>query len=167
VIKLKAFTILEVLVAMVISTLVIGGSFLAYEMTYKQYKHYEEVSSCTNEAVSFHAALEKDMENAETVRVTDKGLECLKKGEKIDYDFSGEYVLRKLTLVTDTFHVKNDSNLFSLGSQEQKVSGALIDKVCFRIDLKGEKQEVALSKHYGADGLMNELITQRTAGGRN
>jgi hypothetical protein len=136
-------------------------------MTYKQYKHYSQVSSWTNEAVSFHAVLEKDMENAEAVRVTDKGLECIRKGEKIGYDFSGEYILRKVTLVTDTFHVKNDNRLFSFGILEQKVPGTLIDKVCFRIDLKGEKQEVILNKHYGADGIMNELITQRTAGGRN
>ncbi len=164
--RIKAYTILEVLVAMVISTLVISGSFLAYDMTYKQFKHYQEVSYSTNEAVTFHSVLGKDMAGSTVVRVTDKGLECIPKGEKVSYEFKSDYVLRKVALVTDTFHVNQEDLLLTFRNVEQKVTGALVDKVTFRINLRGEKQDAVLCKHYGADGQMNELIKLLAENGR-
>ena len=165
--RLKAFTILEVMVTMVISTIVIGGGFSAYEMSVKQYKLYEHISSVMNEVSSFHSVFERDIADSKTVLARDRIIECIQKGKTVWYEFRGDYILRNLTSTRDTFHVENDSLLLSFKNREQASIGGLVDRVKIRINLKGEKQVIIITKLYGADCIMAKTMAEKNESGWN
>ena len=165
--RLKAFTILEVMVTMVISTIVIGGGFSAYEMSVKQYKLYEHISSVMNQVSAFHSVFERDIADSKTILARDRAIECIQKDKTVWYEFRGDYILRNLTSARDTFHVENDSLLLSFKNTEQSNVGGLVDRVKVRISLKGEKQSIIINKLYGADCIMAKTMADKYENGWN
>jgi prepilin-type N-terminal cleavage/methylation domain-containing protein len=165
--KLKAFTLLEVLIAMVISTLVIGAGFVGYEFTMKQYYAFRENSTVMSDACIFQSVLKKDICLARRVSLTSYGLSCNTQEKFIRYDFKRDYVLRiNENDMRDTFHIKNDSLSLLYNNLVQIDPGKQIDRISFRIDLHGELQSVVITKEYGADGVINDLINERRESGR-
>jgi type II secretory pathway component PulJ len=158
--KLNAFTILELIVAMVISSLVIGAGFMGYEMVVKQDGAYRNISSGINDAVIFHSVLGNDITKAKNLKVSGNGLICNYEDKSVKYDFNKNVILRKLNSLTDTFKISNDSLVLFYKGAEQKAEGALVDQVKFRTTVLGWKQSVWLSKEYSADGSINELTTK-------
>jgi prepilin-type N-terminal cleavage/methylation domain-containing protein len=160
--RLHAFTLLEVLIAMVISTLVIGAGFVGYEFTMKQYYAYKENAGIMNEACAFQGVLKKDISLSSSVTLADQGINCIKKEHSIRYEFHPDFVLR-ITAddLKDTFRVKNDSLQFMYQHIAQTDPGKQIDYTSFRMDLQGEKQSVIIRKEYGADGIINQVLNER------
>jgi len=151
--KLKAFTLLEMIVVMILTLLVSGIAFQAYQIVAKQYYSFRISMKRNNELLLFERTLLQDISGAEYVQKTQEGIECVLPDRNISYNFENDYVLRAIT-VPDTFFLKveNDSAFFF--SKKNISIGDIIQKLSFSIIIEGEKLDYTFAKTYGADVLM-------------
>jgi prepilin-type N-terminal cleavage/methylation domain-containing protein len=102
--KVKAFSFLEVLVAIVISGIVISTVYSVYVFTYKQYFKYSVIKTNMRNYVEFTSTLNTDFENAKKVlKNSDYEIEMQLNERLINYQFNNDYVLRTVNLKSDTF----------------------------------------------------------------
>lgn len=102
--KIKAFSFLEVLVAIVISGIVISTVYSVYVFTYKQYFKYSAIKTNMRNYVEFTSTLNTDFENAKKVlKHSDYEIEMQLSEKTINYQFNADYVLRTVNLKSDTF----------------------------------------------------------------
>lgn len=144
--KLRAFTLLELLVGLVLSGIVAGVSFTAYQVMAGRLAAYRSTNEAISEATWLSGRLGKEIEKAESL--TGNSTELLlrmENGRSIRYDFAGAYVVRHDSLLTDTFFV-------STGHLEPEPEGGpLVSRVQFRAEIGGEPELFIFSKDYAAD----------------
>jgi prepilin-type N-terminal cleavage/methylation domain-containing protein len=102
--KLKAFTLLELLVGMIISGIVIAAGFNAYRIISIQFKTYKETSAVYSSFSFFETQFRKDFRNAKEISAEDENsIQFISGEKKTDWRFSKRFSLRNEGTVTDTF----------------------------------------------------------------
>lgn len=152
--KLKAFTLIEVLVTMLLTTIIIGIIYYAYEVVQKQFIHNKTNDEGITQLSMLNYLLEKDFNESAEVIAANNGITFLYNDLKsINYEFDEEYILRNTENVTDTFKiaVENATQLF-LESLVNK--GDLVDRL--EMDLKYSKESLyfVYTKEYASDILL-------------
>lgn len=105
--KLKAFTVLELIVSMAISTMLIGTCFLAYQIIINQFTNYKITSQRTQDIVLCNYLLTRDINMAGSISQPEQGVFRLENGKTIiTYTFELGYILRAKENSIDTFHLK-------------------------------------------------------------
>lgn len=126
--KLKAFTLTELIVVMIISTIVISLSYMAFSMVRKQVDNIQNRLKLKEELLSLEKVLNRDLN---TFVIADYNSEILKLKNPLDsifYKIEDKYVLRN----KDTFKVVvNDFTVFLNG---QKVKKGKVDAIRFSSD---------------------------------
>jgi prepilin-type N-terminal cleavage/methylation domain-containing protein len=150
--KLKAFTLMELLVGMVISGLVIAFGAGAYQVIGRQFMQYKKVKQELMEAAMFRSVMENDCFNASAVYGTADELQLANGKQAIKYKLGVEFILRTVAETSDTFRIAVS------GPQLRPVreGSALLDQVEFKGNVCGELQDFSFSKQYDAAVLMNE-----------
>ncbi|TND10224.1 MAG: hypothetical protein FD123_472 [Bacteroidetes bacterium] len=150
--KLKGFTLLELLVGLVLSGIVVAASFTAYQVMAGRYGSYQQMNTAIRDAAWLHGLLGKDMEraalvtgNSETIRLQFPG------GRNLAYTFAGDYILRRDSLVTDTFRVKHAE--VKLLYENQPVNSELlpVEELVFTAGIGSEPELFRFRKTYPAD----------------
>lgn len=105
-IKIKAFTVVELLVAMIISGIAISlaaGLYLNIEKLFNdQLAQYDE----TDNVLLFRSFILNDFENAQTIFSDVEGIEIISdKNQMINYNFEGNCITRVKEQRTDTFYL--------------------------------------------------------------
>jgi prepilin-type N-terminal cleavage/methylation domain-containing protein len=104
--KLKAFTLLELLVGMIISGIVIAAGFNAYRVISTQFKTYKETSAVYSSFSFFEAQFRQDFRNAKEISAENENSVQFISGEKkTGWRFNEKYALRNDRNETDTFFV--------------------------------------------------------------
>lgn len=129
--KLKAFTIIELIVTMIISGIVISMAFTIYFKTSTSFQRYVINAQSINDAMALHVLLRKEFENAENVQFRRGRLEIHKGEHIIYYDFAEEYVIRELKYDADTFWVYTKN----LEYERLKSNRLYITTISFTFDL--------------------------------
>nr|WP_121273812.1 hypothetical protein [Pedobacter schmidteae] len=150
--KLKAFTLFELVLGMLLAAIVIGMAYYASSIFIRLFDGYSKINSAQSELVLFKKVLSKDVERAAEVRLLDN--ELLLKDEAgslmLSYEMGPDWVLRKGMLV-DTF--KLDSVLLK-GTFEGRVSeSGLTDALVFSLLQEKEPCLIEVNKHYSAADL--------------
>jgi|GEM_PF-3122393 hypothetical protein len=105
--KWPAFTMIELVVAMLISAIVVAIVFYAWSLFSAQLQRRQAQSGKMAEYVLFHRALGRDVEKAQ--RISDSaGYGSLRMdidGHRVGYSIGADYILRDLDGVGDTFHL--------------------------------------------------------------
>jgi Tfp pilus assembly protein PilE len=104
--KLPAFTLLELMVGMIVSTIVLASTFSAWKIVASRTRSFEKSSMEINE-LSFFARTFK-IDASQTlffISIDETHIELKKSDEEIRYIFAKEYALRKMGAHTDTFFV--------------------------------------------------------------
>lgn len=153
--RLKAFTLMELLVAMLISTIVVGISYQAYHIVYQQYMSYRKNNQLINNVFMLHTALQTDFMNAKFVNKKEDAVVMKDKdGNKIIYFFDQNYILRNVNEMQDTFFVSANDMHLKFISEDQKATEGIIDEFYFTSLVAGEEEHFHFSKTYAADVLM-------------
>ena len=102
--KLKGFTILEVILLLAISGLVLGIGVTGYFMAKGNFERYRTKTKALSEINLFHYILKRDVAQAISVTGVSNQL-VLENGVStaVEYNFKANYVLRVLPQRTDTF----------------------------------------------------------------
>ncbi|AUC13867.1 hypothetical protein BTO06_01285 [Tenacibaculum sp. SZ-18] len=123
--KLKAFTLTELIVVMIISTIVISLSYMAFSMVRKQVNNIQNRLTLKEELLSLEKVLNRDLN---TFGIADYKNQILKLKNPLDsifYKIDNKQVLRN----KDTFKVV--VNEFTVFLNGQKVKSGKIDALRF------------------------------------
>lgn len=153
--KIVSYSIVELIVVMLISTLVISFCYTALEFTSERNQAFTKKSDLLYEHESFVNQLQKDLLNAQSIK---------KKGHNIliitadsfnrEYSF-GDSTLLTINQETLSFKVKTrPPELFYLG-EVQHVDNEFVDKIRLPIVIQKETITVDFLKSYGADVLLS------------
>lgn len=150
--KLKAFTIVELLVTMVITSIVVGLASSLY-LNMQQYYTMSESGYGQNTDIIFVTSLLKnDMEQSVSVH-SSYGLVSMQGKDNIvkEYDFSDDYIIRKIYYHRDTFFVKTqDLEIINLNSNSD-----LVSEIKASLVVDGAPMPLHLYKDYTRDVLFN------------
>ena len=151
--KLKAFTIIELVMSLLISSIVIGIVYYAFLFFNKQFIGYNNKSHFTSEYLLAGTALKTDMERAEAIRdsladfIVIKGpMAC----EEVVYEVARKTIVRRCGETIDSFQVENN------GMQAVYVSDSvnLVRQIIFEFVINNNPMKTVFSKQYTASQLM-------------
>lgn len=162
--KVKAYTILEVVIAMLVSVVVIFITYTAYSIVSRSYGNFRS----KNEDMAILARLDqlllRDFERAEVINGSGNQVSMTRdNGRMVSYEFANGYVVRTDQIV-DTFKVSTEKyqTLFEgkpLGDGEEldvknKESDRL-DELSFAVTYKNETIPYHYYKRYSSLNLIN------------
>jgi prepilin-type N-terminal cleavage/methylation domain-containing protein len=107
--KLKAFTLLELLVGMIVSGIVVAACFNAYRVVTLQFKAYKTTSAAYENFSFFESQFRADFQQAKEISGNEHTVQFISREKKTGWQFREKYALRNDGNVTDTFFVKLES----------------------------------------------------------
>lgn len=154
--KIKAYTLMEVTVAMLLSAVCIGICYSAYGIIGNYYAVFREKNEKMDNLFSLRQVLERDMEKANLIMRTEGGIILDNDSVKVSYIFAQGKILRKLSeLRTDTFNILWKEQYMGYEGIEI-LSADTIDVLRFNIELDVRQQvPCVFYKHYSAENLFH------------
>src|SRR3569832_963479 len=104
----KGFTILEISIAMLIASMVIGITYTAYLIVGRAYQSYSSKHEHMAELLKLDELLRKDFDRAKLILKDTAGIAVHYPERVVKYRFDTTFVLR-ITVKADTFKVKGDT----------------------------------------------------------
>lgn len=154
--KIKAYTLIELTVVMILIGLLVTAGAMAFSLVNKQIFRYGNAATLVIEKYRFDALLRKDMEGALTVRRLNKNELLFEKiSGDVQYKLHDGFVVRKMKGSTDTVNIDTKRMEYYLMGKEQNSYRGLIDEIeLITLTDKGLQQPYRLTKQYGADFLI-------------
>jgi len=157
--RLKAFTILEVTITMLVAALVMGITYSAYSIIIKSYGAFNKKNQDMAVIVRLDEWLKKDFSSAEIILKDTVGIAMNSTDRHIKYRFDPDLIIRT-EIRSDTFKVKTDSlvlsfeglpiNEYSLTDEQNR-----LDDLDLVILFQGEKIPYHYHKQYSSVNLIN------------
>lgn len=161
--QVKAFTIMEVTITMLVAAIVIGITYTAYTIISRSFIDFKS----KNEDIALIARIDhlvkRDFEQADLIVTDESGVSIQKLGlMPVHYEFNPSYIVRR-SVVADTFKVNNtDIKTFfehrekspNNDSDPSDVAGNRIDELSFTITYKDDLIPFHYVKTYSAVNLL-------------
>ena len=147
--KLKAFSLLEVLIALVISGLVISMAYSGFLFAHTQFNKFKGITTELRDYFTLSEVLNREFENAnKVVKKSNYEIEIQQIDNTIKYTFENDYIVRTVTNRTDTFWFQT-SNI-EMNVINETIDQQLIDYL--KLNFQDDKREQSLSfmKNYEA-----------------
>lgn len=157
--KLGAFTLMELLIAMIVSSIVIAFGYSVYSIIYKQYLTYKTSKTEIVSTMQFNTTMNNDFINSVEITFAENTVTIFNKNkEPLHYKFNDDNILRMNNEVTDTFKLAavNMKEKFVLRSED--LHSSLINEISFDSQLAGDTQHFVFRKNYSAATLLNKEI---------
>lgn len=149
--KLKAFTIAELLVALVISGLIIAGAFSFYLNYEGLIRRKTNQMECGKDVIQFYTTFKHEFELTPVITFSGNQLGFLNDQKiPVHYEFEDSVILRMLPETADTFYLRVDN--FNIINDQ---ASGLPRMVSFELQSCGEVFPVVLEKQYPNDVLVN------------
>ena len=156
--KVRAFTIMEVTVTMLIAAIVIMIVYTAYRIIGRSYADYDRKNKLISELVLADKILKKDFNQALDIVQTLHGILILMPEGQVDYAFDENYIIRSQNeLRIDTFKLRDNKVLLAYKNRETRDDQS-IDNLL--ISCKFDNQDINLNYHktYSAEQLFKQDI---------
>jgi prepilin-type N-terminal cleavage/methylation domain-containing protein len=102
--KLKAFSMLELMVSILISGIIISAAYSVFIFSNKQFFKFTAIKTDIRDYFELSSTLKRDFEMAKKViKKSDDQVEMQLTDKTINYQFGANYITRTTTLHTDTF----------------------------------------------------------------
>ena len=148
--KVKAFTIMEVLVSMVLFSLLNIAALYAWELCSIQFSQYKKTTDELHENQAFIQVLKRDIENCELAERTENLFLLNYPKNWIEYDFQQNMVLRTNSLqpnFVDTFKINLTPNWTSLNGDKKT---SIFNKGQLDLKVFGKVYPILIEKKYTA-----------------
>lgn len=154
--KIRAYTLMEVTVAMLLSAICISICYTAYGIIGDYYHLFHQKNESADQVLSLKHALEKDFLKSNYILKQEDGFELLIDTTKIHYSFEEQAVLRKFGAIhTDTFKLQTKA-LKATFEGKELLEIDTIDQVSFTILLdKNTFTTIEVNKWYSAQNLFH------------
>ena len=152
--KLNAFTVSELLVVLVVSSLVITLALLVLNLTQKQIYAIQKNTEKSTEIRILERTLWQDMNRFSTIDYDEKKEVLVLKHplDSVRYTFDREYILRN----KDTFKIKIETKEFYL--QTDKVKQGTVDAISLFLSKEYKPKELFIFTQKSAQFQMNTSI---------
>lgn len=157
--KVKAFTIMEITVAMLISAIVIGMAYTCFNIIYQQYHTFNTKQAELVEIDQLNKVLQHDFDKAEIILQDNDDIVLKNKDDQLTYHIQPDYILRIANAV-DTFKVNTQevTRYFegqTLDTESDLPENNRIDELSFTIIYHNEKIPYYYFKQYSSQDLIN------------
>lgn len=154
--NLKAFTLLELLFVMILTTIIIGIGYFAFTLSVKQLHAYKENSEKITGAFQLTMLLNRDFAEARSVlKINDTLLFTNTLNNRLEYFFSENYILRNINSTVDTFFYSTQNMSEKFLDAPVITNNGLVDEIYFEI--KSDKDRIEIfhaTKSYSAEALI-------------
>ncbi|MDR6735546.1 prepilin-type N-terminal cleavage/methylation domain-containing protein [Sphingobacterium sp. 2149] len=152
--KLKAFTLMELTIAMLISAISIGMAFYMFQyfqqLFLQQQKQRQERFSYS----LFKHLLEQDIDRSVWLKTSENGLICENEFGNISYEFAPKFIVRNQnTVEKDTFLIQT-VNLDTTPRIQHLPSEELTDHIHLNIRFENKEHQFDYHKIYSAQQLL-------------
>ncbi len=137
--RLRSFTIMELIMAMLISSVIIAIVFYVYLLFNHQFSNYREKANAIDEYLVLQKALQTDLESADVISTPSPNeITCMgiPDGRTVLYTFNNAWIARSCGDAQDTFRIKNNgyeaTPLNETGLVESLVLKITVSAVPFR-----------------------------------
>lgn len=154
-IKIKAFTLLELLVVMVLTIIVTAIAFNAYLIMQQQYISFKSRQNKVLDFQFFNTVLAKDFQSEGLIKRDGQQVIFYQPVHNIIYDFDENKILRSQQTITknkDT--ISFDHKGFKTYFQSDIVNKGLIDSMVLSIDFFRTSQQLIFKKKYSSEELI-------------
>ncbi|MDB5012338.1 MAG: hypothetical protein JWQ25_540 [Daejeonella sp.] len=154
--KVRAFTIMEVTVSMLIAAIVIMIVYTAYRIIGRSYVDYDHKNKMVAELIVADKILKKDFNNALDIVKTSDGLKMVVQEGQIDYVFGDQYIVRNQNqLRLDTFKLTDNKVVLKFKNREAGIDQS-IDNLSLNCNF--EKGNITLTYHktYSSEQLLQQ-----------
>jgi len=154
--KIQAFTIMELMIVMVVSSIVVAAGAKCFEIVQRQMHSIRQNMDIVEELNQLKYILERDAFKAREIRRNDRQLNFVGDTLTVEYQLSETQILRKHLGLTDTFRVAV-SELGSRASRpyEAMLDTSLVEQVWFTGTTAGPKEKFLIHKSYAAETFLN------------
>ncbi|KAB2859604.1 MAG: prepilin-type N-terminal cleavage/methylation domain-containing protein [Flavobacteriales bacterium] len=148
--KLKAFSILELMVAILISGIIISAAFSVFIFSNKQFFKFTAIKTDIRDYFELSSSLKRDFEMAKKViKKSDEQVEMQLTDKNIIYQFGANYITRTTALHSDTFMFSSTNIELNMLTNNNE---NLIDYL--KLDVKDNT--LSFHKDYGAIAKLEE-----------
>lgn len=156
--RIKGFTLAELLIAMIISSIAVLGAQSAYQFTIKSFLSHKAIDGAISNLVSFNAVIKRDLDKSMSVFRSENGFKLeMQDDENILYNISKTWIERYSQGQRDTFRLPTQNWSYTRTNTITD-HDSLISGVAYQARLNGEMLNYYLSKHYSAFELMQEKL---------
>lgn len=154
--KIKAYTLMEVTVAMLLSAICISICYTAYGLIGDYYRVFHQKNQVADQVLFLRHALEKDFLKSSMILKQENGFELQVDTTKIIYAFDEQSIVRKYGVVRiDTFKLAT-KELLTLFEGKEGLAQDTIDEVHLKIFLDQQTlTNIQLHKLYSAKDLFH------------
>ncbi|HSZ72321.1 MAG TPA: hypothetical protein VK750_06560 [Cytophagaceae bacterium] len=149
-IKLRAYTVMEMIVVMLISSIIVTMSYSIYTKIFSLKQKVGDMYGHNYNMVLFNRLLTTDVLQSELIQSDDSGFSFLYKDHEVKYVFD-EVLVRKQATITDTLTSLTGCTIeFNYVDTTHHV----IKEIRISGQYDGEDVSMVFNKSYGADFLM-------------
>ena len=153
--KLKAFTLIEVLIAMGISLLLIFFVYSGYLFYKREFDRKELKSRKDIDLLQLDEVLQEDFFRADRVLMDGESIRILLPAKQVSYEFGKEFVRRIAELGIDSFKVSVLSLRGGfLKDSQSAASDGTIDKLTLYTGIPGREMPLSYFKKYSPEQLI-------------
>ncbi len=148
--KIKAFTIMEMTVAMVIASISIAITYSAFTIINQSYREFHKKNIFLAKLLVTDKLFKKDFSKAVSINKEPEGISFKMDSGIISYSFNSDYILRnQFGLRTDTLHfiIINPATTFEM---REASNGEKIDQLSFQVNANGKLIYYSYQKLYSA-----------------
>jgi Tfp pilus assembly protein PilE len=158
--KLKAFTIMEITIAMMVSAILIVIVYTAFSAVSRSYQIFVVNNEGAASLEQLDKLLNRDFRRANTVTSDSAGIQLVNDQESVRYQFNPDFIVRKSAII-DTFKVKTETYKMSFETRPitatgQDSTGQKIDELELQLSLRGEKMNFDYQKKYSSADLFEQ-----------
>ena len=152
--KIKAFTLLEVTVAMLLSAICIGICYTAFTLMNQYYGELKNRKDSIGNQLLINQLVSSDFDRAFKIEKLDSNINCSCDSGTISYKFSNSYVTRnQYGLKTDTLRIGVRD--LTISYQDSLLADSLIKEIILTCQQKNKFVTMHFFKEYSSVNLFN------------
>lgn len=157
--KIKAFTMIELLVSMTLSGILVVFAFMGYNQMQKLFVNYSTQSKFISDYNQLNKALFIMANKAKTIeKINEHSLNFKTDSNSVELDIHKETILLKFKSHTDTFHLNVTKTHFDLLAFGNGTPSALVKHFESEIMLQSQKFRISFHKDYDAASTLDATL---------
>ena len=151
-IKVKGFTIMEVLVGVMLGSIVFSSSLFVWNNINKQFFRFSNATSGLQEITVLKTALQQEFLEARTITQQNANTIIINRIHKapVYYYFKDKEVIRESTLLSDTFKLKMVNFSVTTLAENNLTNEDVVSYLSFNAEVDGLVYPLSFEKKYGA-----------------
>jgi len=155
--KLPAFTIMETMVALVLTALTISFVYVGIRFVQRQGGILSHQLDTFGQFSRFHRVFQADAGRADEVRYhSPRSLAFYNENRVVLYTASDSLCIRDNGFAADTFQIRVDSIACWFGGMRQEVVDGLVDQSTFYVSVSDKSLPLSIQNHYSSETFIQQ-----------